>query len=181
MKKTKLALVGASVKSKIQAILGWSITAFSVMGLCFYLPSPEEFGWGLIAFMFVLFAMGVLLLLLSWRNKKLISQFRLYVNILSNQPSMSIYELAMTLGESEIKVTQNLQAMIDRRFFASAYIDHGRQCLVFPLMEQATRAVHEEMEAQPHGIVACSVCGGDNRVPLGKRCNCMYCDNFIQG
>ena len=43
--------------------------------------------------MFVLLAIGVLLLFLSLRTKKLVSKFRLYVSILSNQSSMSIYEL----------------------------------------------------------------------------------------
>ena len=111
----------------------------------------------------------------------MVAKFRLYVSILSNQSSMSVYELAMALGESEQQVTKALQAMIDRHFFVSAYIDRGRRYLVFPLMEQQAREEQAEEEAQPHVVVACSVCGGDNRIPLGKRCNCMYCDNLIKG
>ena len=181
MKKSKLALVGAVVKSKMQAILGWPIAVFGVMGLCFYLPSPAEYGWGLIAFMFVLLAIGVLLLFLSLRTKKLVSKFRLYVSILSNQSSMSICELAMTLGESEEGVMNALQDMIDRHFFASAYIDKGRRCLVLPLMEKAVEEARTEWGEKPYTVVTCKVCGGDNRISVGSRCSCMYCDNLIQG
>ena len=181
MKKSRLALLGAVLKSKVQAFFGWPLIAFGILGLCFYLPSPEEYGWGLIACMFVILLLGIWLLCLSFRTKRMVAKFRLYVSILSNQSSMSVYELAMALGESEQKVTKALQTMIDRHFFVSAYIDRGRHCLVFPQMEQEAREAQAREDAQPHVVVACSVCGGDNRIPLGKRCNCMYCDNLIHG
>lgn len=180
MKKSKLALLGATLKSKVLAALGWPIIAFFMIGLGLELTSeaPE---WVFVFFSAACIVGGVAMEISAFRTKKLITKFRLYVSILSNQSSMSIYELSMTLGESEQTVMKTLQTMINRHFFASAYIDRGRRCLVFPLMEQAAREEQEEQEALPHVVVACPVCGGDNRIPLGKRCNCMYCDNLLRG
>ena len=180
MKKSNLALLGAGLKSKVQAFLGWPLVVFAVIGIVVELSSGAPDPTGIVVGAVFLIS-GGFLLICSFRTKRLISKFRLYVSILSNQSSMSIYELSMTLGESEERVMNTLQNMIDRHLFASAYIDKGRRCLVFPLMEKAAREEQEAMEAQPHVVVACKVCGGDNRIPLGKRCNCMYCDNLLRG
>ena len=180
MKKSKLALLGAGLKSKVQAFLGWPLVVFAVIGIVVELSSGAPDPTGMVVGAVFLIS-GGFLLICSFRTKRLISNFRLYVSILSNQSSMSIYELSMTLGESEQTVMKALRAMIDRRFFASAYIDQGRKCLVFPLMEKAAREEQEELDALPRVVVACKVCGGDNRIPLGKRCNCMYCDNLLHG
>ena len=180
MKKSRLALLGAVLKSKVQAFFGWPLLVFFVVGLAVEFSSGAPDSVGIVLSMLCLVGGGALLYC-SFRTKRLVAKFRLYVSILSNQSSMSIYELAMTLGESEQRVMKVLQTMIDRHFFASAYIDHGRRYLVFPLMEQKAREEEAEEEAQPHVVVACPVCGGDNRVPLGKLCNCMYCDNLIKG
>jgi RNase P subunit RPR2 len=180
MKKSKLALIGAILKSKVQAILGWTLMMFFVAGISIELSAdaPDPFG---VVMSLVCLAVGVLLLVFSFRTKNLVARFRLYVNVLSKQSSMSIYELAMTLGETENRVMSALQAMIDRRFFASAYIDKKQKRLVFPLMEEKAQQIREEQEALPHVIATCSICGAEARVPVGKHCNCMYCDNLIQG
>ena len=180
MKKSRLVLLGAVLKSKVQAFFGWPLVVVAVIGILIELTSgaPELEG---IVIGSVLLVCGGFLLFCSFRTKRMVAKFRLYVSILSNQSSMSVYELAMALGESEQKVRKALQAMIDRHFFASAYIDRGRRCLVFPQMEQEAREAQAMEDAQPHVVVACSVCGGDNRIPMGKRCNCMYCDNLIHG
>ena len=180
MKKSRLALLGAVLKSKVQAFFGWPLVVFAVIGTLIELTSEAPDPEGIVVGS-VFLVCGGFLLFCSFRTKRMVAKFRLYVSILSNQSSMSVYELAMALGESEQQVTKALQAMIDRHFFVSAYIDRGRRYLVFPLMEQQAREEQAEEEAQPHVVVACSVCGGDNRIPLGKRCNCMYCDNLIKG
>ena len=180
MKRSKLALVGAALKSNVQLIAG-SMSLF--MGLVGFgvesTASPLDPVGIVLSGVFLL--AGVVLLVCSFRTKRLMARFRVYVSILSNQSSMSISELSMTLGESQEKVESALQAMIERRFFASAYIDRRRQCLVFPLMEMADGETQAELDAQPHTVVTCKVCGGNNRVPVGKRSNCMYCDHVIQG
>ena len=181
MKKSRLALVSATVKSQVQLILGLILVPFGLIGVCFYLPNSIEYGIGLIIFMFILLTLGLFLLWWALRTKKLISQFRHYVCILSNQSSMSIFDLSQTLGKQEKEVMDDVQAMIDRRFFAAAYIDHKKKCLIFPLMEKEAQKAKEEETNQQHIIVSCSVCGGDNKIVSGKTGNCIFCHNFIQG
>lgn len=179
MKRSKLALISAVVKSRVQAVLGWTLLAFSVVGFSVELSADELDAIGLtVASLFL--AVGVALLACSFRTRRLVNQFRYYVSILSDQSTMSIYQLSVTLGQPEEKVVRALQAMIARHFFASAYVDRGRKCLVFPLLEKARRESQEELEHLPHEIVTCPVCGGDNRIPVGRGCNCMYCDNLLR-
>ena len=180
MRKNKITLAVASIKRKLQFICGLLLIPFSLIGLCFYLPDPNHYGVGLIVFMIVLLLIGLLLLFCSFRTKKLISQFLLYVNILSNQSSMSIYDLSQTVGIPEMKVKQELQTMIDRRYFANAYIDHSKKCLVFPLMEQADKQEHNALDDELYVAVVCPICGGSNRVVSGKNNRCMYCGNIIR-
>ena len=179
MKKSKFVLVGVTLKYKVQAILGWSLAIFGALGSLVELTSGELDPFGIVLFL-VFLACGGAFLSLSFRNKKLVSQFRLYVSILSNQSSMSIYDLSRTVGIPEVKVKKDLQTMIDRRFFADAYIDHGRKCLVFPLMEQETRRASDESHDVLYVTAVCPICGGSNRIVSGKNNRCMYCDNIIR-
>ena len=180
MKKSKLTLVGAKIKSNVQAFFGWSLIVAFVGGIGVEMSAEKPDPTGIV-FSLACLIFGALLILLSIRTKKLVSKFRLYVNVLSRQSSMSIYELAMTLGENESNVVKSLQAMINRKYFASAYIDMKQKRLVFPMMEREEEIAREQREALPHVMVTCSVCGGEARIPVGSHTNCIYCNNFIQG
>ena len=175
MKKSQLAIVSAIIKSKVQLILGFVLVPFGLLGLCVYLPDPRKYGIGLIVFMFILLFIGLLLWFFSLKTKKLISHFRLYVSILSNQSSSSVCELAMTVGDSEQHVMAELQAMIDRRFFAAAYIDRSKKLLVFPKLNVTV----QEESTQSSEVVTCSICGGDNKIVAGQHSNCVFCGNSI--
>ena len=97
MKKSQLAIVSAIIKSKVQLILGFVLVPFGLLGLCFYLPDPRKYGIGLIVFMFILLFIGLLLWFFSLKTKKLISHFRLYVSILSNQSSSLSFVFGLNL------------------------------------------------------------------------------------
>ena len=180
MKKSKLTLIGAKIKSNVQAFFGWSLLVAFVGGISVEASAEKPDPAGIVLSLACLI-FGVLLILISFRTKKLVSKFCLYVTILSRQSSMSIYELAMTLGENEECVVKSLQAMINRKYFTSAYIDMKQKRLIFPMVEKEEETAREQRDALPHVMVTCSVCGGEARIPVGSHTNCMYCNNFIQG
>ena len=170
MKKSKINLIAASLKGKIQLICGIGLVIFSIGGFSVEIPALDVFG---IILAVAVLSLGLFLIYRFYRTQKLISRFRLYVSILSNQSSMSIYALSQTVGIPEQQVNRELQTMIDRRFFADAYIDHGRKCLVFPLMEQETRRASDESHDVLYVTAVCPICGGSNRIVSGKNNRCM--------
>ena len=176
-KKSNIALVSASMKSKEQLTLGYLSIFLSI--ICFstvLVARPLELEGIILASAFLL--IGIVLLFLAYRTKRMISQFRLYVSILSNQSSMAIYEISQKAGIPEQRIMRELQAMIDRCFFVDAYIDKWRKYIVFPQLEQAEKeSVVREGEYE---VITCSVCGGSNQVIKKKNCNCMYCDNKLK-
>ena len=177
MKKSKINLIAASLKGKIQLICGIGLVIFSMGGFSVEIPARDVVG---IIIAIAVLSLGLFLIYRFYRIQKLISRFRLYVSILSNQSSMSIYALSQTAGFPEQQVAKELQTMIDRRFFADAYIDRGKRCLVFPLMEQEAKKETTESDDDLYVTTVCPICGGSNRVVSGKNNRCMYCDNIIR-
>lgn len=81
------------------------------------------------AFMFI---GGLALLLSSLANKRKYSRlYRVYWNIIGDQPYVSIAELAKITGRKKKRVKKDLQKMLDNNLLPEdAYIDHAANCLI---------------------------------------------------
>ena len=174
MKKSKVKPVMTAAKGKLQLIFGICFSFLGIVGLAAELEPPIEASGIILASSFLI--IGLLFLYGSYRSRKRVSHFRIYVNILSDQPSMAVSELSQKTGFPEETVLCELQGFIDRGFFCEAYIDRAAGRIVFPSME---RKLRQEEEKRQDVRVVCPTCGGGNTLKSGTVGHCIYCKNLI--
>lgn len=170
--KRKPMILGA--KGKLQLFFGVCFSFLGIVGLAAELEPPIEASGIVLAFAFL--TIGLFFLYTSYKSRKTVSHFRLYVNILSDQPSMSATELSQKTGFPEETVLYELQKLIERGFFCEAYIDRAQKRIVFPVLE---RKLLQEEETRYDVRVICSTCGGGNTLKSGTVGYCIYCKNVI--
>lgn len=183
MSSSKAAVVLSQIIAALQMIFGmFSIllgVSFLVTGLMSGFSSID------IVMMIIFFGLAILLLAFSTRRKKLVKLFKLYVSILSKDGNGSIANLALATKSSTNVVMANLQKMIDKKYFANAYIDLNTLCIVFPNHAQAASAAEANVRdtAKPSPgfhTLTCRGCGGVNRIAMGQVGECEYCGSPIQ-
>lgn len=178
MNSSKTAIVISGIIEKVQLITGivitfiFGITAIACIGDNKY-PIEEKFT------MFVFTAIGILLIIFSIKRKKLIKNFKSYVQRLSVDPTSSIENLASGLGTSQDVVKMNLEKMIKKRYFSNAYIDTENNRIVFSkASEQQTNTIKVNQSNEPkieYITVTCKSCGGINKIAKGTVGECEYC------
>jgi uncharacterized protein with PQ loop repeat len=176
MNSSKAAIVVSQIIEKLQLIAGIIIT------ILFGLPAiaclfDKKTGAGIIIVMFILAALGVLLIVFSRKRKKLINDFKTYVQRLSVDPTGSIDNLAAGLGTSQDVVKNNLNMMIKKKYFSNAYIDTENNRVVFPIVseQQQTNAPQASQSSIEYITITCKSCGGINKVIKGTVGECDYC------
>lgn len=176
MNSSKAAIVVSQIIEKLQLIAG------IIMTILFGLPAIACIGdkktkAGVIFIMFILAALGVLLIVFSRKRKKLINDFKIYVQRVSVDPTGSISNLAAGLGTSQDVVKNNLNMMIKKRYFSNAYIDTENNRVVFPIVleQQRTNAQEANQSNIDYITVTCRSCGGINKVIKGTVGECDYC------
>ena len=162
----------AGGKSGCQLFFSICLVIISLAGFDVEIPLKNMAGI-ILAFCFM--GVGLFLLYCSCQTKRLVSKCRLYANALKGHSSITFFDLSQTVGKTEKDVMADIQVMIDRRFFATAYIDYGKKILVLFPDENKT----EKEDNQQYVIVACATCGGDNKIVVGKYANCIFCGNAI--
>jgi len=176
MNSSKAAIVVSEIIEKLQLIVG------IIMTILFGLPAIASMvdrnrRAGVIFIMFILAALGILLIVFSRKRKKLINDFKTYVQRLSVDPTGSIGSLAEGLGTSQDVVKNNLNMMIKKRYFSNAYIDTENNRVVFSVVseQQQTNAPKASQSNIEYITVTCKSCGGINKVIKGTVGECDYC------
>ena len=192
--QTRTKLILSTIVEKVQLILGIVIVLFfglmTVAGLTDEELSADK---AFIVVMIIIDLIGVILIVLSAIRHRLIKNFKKYVELLSNDPTGSIPNLAAALGVGEDVVVKNLEKMIKKKYFANAYIDRNQNRVCLPNRETAPSAqegvphvtVPNTSQAAPAAdqmtTVICPGCGGVNTVRKGCVAECEYCGSSIQG
>jgi len=176
MNSSKAAIVVSQIIEKLQLISGIIITILFGITLIASIGDKKA-GAGITITMFVITALGVLLIVFSRKRKKLINDFKTYVQRLSADPTGSINNLAAGLGTSQDVVKNNLNMMIKKRYFSNAYIDTENNRVVFSVVseQQQTNAPKASQSNIEYITVTCKSCGGINKVIKGTVGECDYC------
>ena len=129
---------------------------------------------GFVIFCIIADILGIFLIMLSRKRKKLISDFKNYVNIISGNTSGSITNIAEVTGASQDIVINNLELMIKKGYFANAYIDRETNCIVLKA-NNANKKETAESTQNEYITVTCKCCGGINKIEKGKVGECDFC------
>lgn len=184
MDKSKATIVINEIIQKMQMIIGVFLIFFGIAGICTFIG---QFDSGAIFVIIFCLGVGSWLINSSVKKKRLIKNFRTYVQELSNDPTGSIYNLASATGTSVDVVKNNLQNMINKKFFVNACIDAQSNCIIFPAINNNINDTqsnvprntnHSEIE---YVSVTCKNCGGTNTVIKGKVSECDFCGSPITG
>lgn len=179
MNYSKSAVLYSKIVEKVQFVCGIFFTAlFGLVVVVSMLDDVEDSVSSV--FFYILFTLlGVFLIVLSRKRKKLVRDLKEYSFRLSSDPFGSIDKLAASLRITPEAVRNNLDLMIKRRFFTDVYIDrvenriifhnHGRQS---PLSQSVAGVKTQPVEYQS---VTCKNCGGFNKGIKGKIIECEYC------
>ncbi len=194
MNNSKVAIAVSKTISFIQ-LVGGIILVF-MFGLCaiMYLTDKEYAGETGIAFLItclIITGLGIWLITLSRKKKKLVREFKKYVAVISQDASGYIPDIATSLGTSEDIVKSNIELMIQKEFFTNAYIDRSSNCVVIGNKQNAqttmstanayANSTNTDMSTVEMVTVKCNGCGGINTIAKGHTGTCDYCGSAIKG
>lgn len=186
MNKSKAVLVLNEIIEKVQMIVGVCSVLLGITGFCTEIGKFDAMDIFLTIFFI---GVGFLLIYFSVKKKKLIKNFKIYVQKLSSDPTGSISSLASAAGTSPDVVKKNLENMISKKFFVNAYVDIERNCIVFPSSNNVNASTNntqsnvQQNTSQPeieYVTVTCKSCGGINKIIKGKVAECDFCGSPIR-
>ena len=192
MNRSKAAIVVSQIIEKIQIIIGGSWAFMMIIGILGTVFGPNADAPTVIVCL-ALALLGVWMVWCGIRRKKMRLEFRKYIVELSNDPTGTIDNLAAATGKSVDVVKKNLQFMIQKGYFASAYIDERQNKLVLANREQKVAAQSQSqafnnMNPQPHSVekieyvtCTCPNCGGINKIVKGGSTECDFCGSPLTG
>lgn len=185
MNSSKTAIVVSQIIEKLQLMIG--IFIIIIFGLAAIICTFDgETDAGAVIAMYVCAAVGVLLIVLSRKRKKLIKNFKIYVIRLSTDPTGSIDNLAIGLGTSPDVVKKNIQKMIDKKYFVNAYIDTNANRIVFPMSSNMKSGSKQEFQNPTpqtnveYDSITCKNCGGLNKTIKGNVYECDFCGSPLK-
>lgn len=167
------------VVANTQIIIGFILAGFdlsmAILG-CFNIK--ELFDVILIFFFLVLFGVGLFFIIEGIKRKHLISEFRLYIEKLSQDPNKSLARLSYITKVPVYKIKIKINKMIGYGFFINAYIDETDNTLVY-LNSTAKSKASSSQNQITYVTVKCSGCGATNRIVKGTVGKCEFCGAYI--
>ena len=176
MKTSKTAVAVSTVQGKIASIIGYSLSIIVFLALLGFIIELAEDGTSdLAGIIFVIFlaGCGVLFILKGIQIKKRIKRFRKYVSLISIQNMTSLNDLAVNTEKSAAFVKEDLQKMIQKKFFAHAVINIQTNEIIIQGVNNNRPLV------QTRGAV-CRNCGANGRVTSGQINECDYCGSILE-
>jgi len=183
---TQNAITKVSVKGTFQRIIGWILVV--MFGLCSVVGSTQikaAFDVGMVIFCIAVTIGGIFIIVSGTKKKRLIKTFKDYSSRFAADATKSIDLLAASTGVTVAIATQNITDMINNGFFLNAYIDTGRNCLVFANFQHPAQ-INEAYNQAPvnsasYITVQCNGCGATNKILSGTVGECEFCGSQISG
>ncbi len=172
IEKEKVNIAFNNILALIFMILGIIGTAFNTVLVLYSLfdGSPLE-----IVVVFMTFELFTLIMLFwGYKTRRLIRLFRKYVYVISSEHEGKLSKIAAILGKEESIVVKNLQKMIDKKYFANAYIDFRTQELMVAGQSLDKLKLSEAKKTK------CQSCGGYSISVLGYANHCEYCGTLLK-
>lgn len=183
---TQNAINKVNVKGTLQQIVGWILVV--MFGLCSVVGSTQikaAIDVGMVIFCIAVTIGGIFIIISGTKKKRLIKTFRDYSSRLAADTKKSIDLLAASTGATVATVTENITEMINNGFFSNAYIDTGRNCLVFTDSQYQARNNEAYNQSPANSVsyitVQCKGCGATNKVLSGTIGECEFCGSQISG
>lgn len=166
---------------KLSSIFGYCMAAFFGLMMIVGIFSAVPDRAGMIVTALFGIAIGVSFIVHGWRAKGQISRFKKYVSILSGQNETNIDNIAAATSQSVDFVKNDLQKMMNKKFFVDAYIDEAANEIV--LVKKENSVVYNANAVGGDGAetvaVACKGCGANNRVVKGSVTECEFCGSPV--
>jgi len=125
--------------------------------------------------------LGTLLIICGIKTKKRIQRFNTYISIISLENQTSLENIASSCSQSIDFVTNDLQTMINKKFFINAYINKNTNDFVMKnkniIGENNTAKKAEKLETR---TVTCKNCGASNNITSASAVECKFCGSKIE-
>lgn len=181
MNTTKVALVASSFMGKIKSIIGYTVGAFSLLCMIFALSDINgEGAIEALVFFTVVFIGCIFLVLSGFKTKKRIIRFKKYVLMISNENLTSLQNIASATNQSVDFVKNDLQIMINKKFFANAHIDSKMGEIIIG-DQNKTNLVAQALENRNIETLTlkCNGCGAINSKHVNESNTCDYCGTLL--
>lgn len=169
---SRSAIIVSALLGKISSVIGYAIAI--VLGL----PLVIGAFTGLPEIMFVLFFMAIAawLIVVGIKTKRRIKRFKKYIHIITGENHTSIENIAAITLQSVDFVAEDLQRMIDKKFFVNAHIDRRTNEIILQKRNGETW-VTPVVNNKPAEMMAvsCSGCGAINSIQKGTVGECEFC------
>ncbi|MCL2760564.1 MAG: sel1 repeat family protein [Desulfuromonadales bacterium] len=174
MDQSKAVVDGSAFLGKILSIIGYVFTILCIILIISTNPKGSDLVLLLVFLVFFIF-----LIVKGSRIKRMIKRFKQYVALISTQQMTSIKDIAASTSQSEDFVKNDLQNMIDKKFFVNASINRATNEIIIGSVastpQQAQSATEQELET-----FTCPGCGASGTKLKGLPGNCEYCGSEIK-
>jgi glucan phosphoethanolaminetransferase (alkaline phosphatase superfamily) len=183
MNTSKVAVIANAVLGKIASIAGYTFGIITLLGLIVSIPelSSDDALATIVVLLFML-AISLALILKGSQIKRTIKRFKQYVSLISIQQMTSLDKLAASTSQSVEFVKNDLQKMINKKFFANAVIDLAANEIIIGGKTASSVSVPVQEQTPPQEELAtytCPGCGCLGTKPKGASGSCEFCGSSI--
>ena len=169
---SRATIITQRVVGKICSIFGNIIVGLGLIGLLVEITDEQDaFGIGFAIFCLII---GGLFIYSGIRIRNTINRFKHYVSIISIQRITSLETIAAQTGKSTTFVRDDLQKMINNKFFSNASIDPFRGEILIAGMQSLAHGSPANLENY-----TCGRCGGSGVRERGSVSICEYCGSVV--
>ena len=169
---SRAAIITQRIVGKICSVTGYTVGGFGLIGLMLELTEGSDATAIGLAFFFMI--VGGLFIYSGIRIKRRINRFKHYVSLISLQGITNLEMLAAQTAKPVMFVRDDLQNMINKKFFRNASIDALKgEILILggQTLEPGSPASMENYN--------CSRCGGSGIRERGSASICEYCGSVV--
>ena len=169
---SRAVIITQRIIGKTCSVIGYTTAGFWLIGLLLEITEgPDAFVVGLALFFMIV---GGLFIYNGIRIKRRVNRFKHYVSLISLQGITNLEALAAQTGKPVSFVREDLQNMINKKFFTSASIDAVRGEILIVGAQTLTQNSPTSMENYN-----CSRCGASGVREKGSPPTCEYCGSVV--
>lgn len=166
-------------------ITGLVLIGLSIIYLFAAVGDPAITVGEMISAVLLMGSSGAGLIILGKRSKKNAEKIKKYISLVVNQEVTSIEDIATAMALPYEITQKDIQKMIDKGYFAGAYINEISKEIVLPNNHKQDYKKQEYINAnKPNAemlVVTCKGCGANNKVLKGSVVECEFCGSPVGG
>lgn len=168
------------VISLVQTVLGWIIVIFySPVTIAGLTQLSEVADVVLLVILAGFISLGIRLIVLGKRKRKMLTKYHDYSIRLANDPDKSLIKLAGEIKESTDDVIKDINEMISSGLFPNCYIDINNNQLIMPESNLYRNSNIHNQKQTSYITVKCKNCGAPNKIAEGSVGECEFCGSQI--